>query len=559
MSPTQHYQSRLFKTVQSQLRQLQDNIQLRWREFKVAATWGAQLSLYPFYVLFQAGRWGGRILQQTATQSARALSAALGLETTPEIDQPVKNVLAALDLQLVPTAAIAPEVSEWQITLRPATSPKRSLREQLSAIWQQFRPSALVPPSPSLPSSPSQTLCIQGVASSLTHHHLVLVAADNQTLDILSASQQRQLHQRMIWELANVMRSRRQSQVCKNLPSWQNWKALPIAVRPQMSLPVRAVHHLMAWVQHQPIAQSLVLPGTQTPPIQQPLLISVQGLLSLGRRAANLLARTKKVLSLQQPSSLALLAQQETSPPAPSLSTRIGQRLKGYRGAIVAGIGAIALLPFALAIPEPAQAAAAPALPIPVPSPIAVEWLIDTSKTRRRSREETDLLGQVSKSSQGKVRIPFQKSPTPLNSQTNFETAIADWANRFSKTTVSAGRPAIDIDSVFLGYDRHPLERMLLLLDGAMAWTETQLAHWWPIIQIHLVEFWKRWWPVVRSQSIQLWNRWFPVIQKGLLYALDQMMTWTKILGTKLWKWGWPMIKNQWQRLWTKPDVETNL
>jgi hypothetical protein len=552
MSSTQQYQSRFFKTVQSQLRQVQDNIQLRWREFKVAATWGAQLSLYPFYVLFQAGRWGGHVLKQTATQSARALSAALGLESTPDIDQPVKNVLAALELQLVPTAEISPQVSEWQINLRPATSPKRSLREKFSTIWQQL---LLVEPStPSVTVFPSQPLSIQGFASSLSHRHLILMAADNQPLDILSADQQRQLHQRIIWELANVMRSHRQSQAAKTLPSWKTWKNLPITVRPQMILPVRAVHQLMAWIQHQPIAPSPVLPGTQTPPAQQPLPISIRGSLSLGLMAKNLLERAKKVLSLRQQSALALMPQQETPPPAPSLSTRIGQRLRGYRGAIGAGIGAIALLPFALAVPEHA-AAAAPALPMPIPSPIAVEWLIDTSKTRRRSKEETDLLGQVSKPSQGKVRIPVQKSPTPLNSATNFETAIADWANRFSKTTVSAGRPAIDIDSVFLGYNRHPLEQILLLLDRAMAWTETQLAHWWPIIQTQLVALWKRWWPVVRTQSIQLWYRWSPAIWKGMLYVLGKVMSWTKILGTELWKWGWPILKNQWQRLWSKPEV----
>jgi hypothetical protein len=558
MSATQPYQSRLFKTVQSQLHQLQDNIQLRWREFKVAATWGAQLSLYPFYVLFQAGRWGGRILQQTATQSARALSATLGLETTPEIDQSVKNVLTAVELQLVPMAEIAPQVSEWQITIRPAASPKRTWKQKFNTSWQKFSQALLLTPSASLSVTsnlPAQTLSIEGVASSLTHQHLILVAADNQTLDILSADQQRQLHQRIIWELASVMRSQRQSQASKALPSWQTWKALPIAVRPQMSLPVRVVHQLMKWVQHQPIVQTHVLTGTQTPPTHQPALISLQSSFNLRDIAQSILARTRTVFVNQHPSPLALIPEQKTSTPIPSLSTRIGQHLKGYRGAIVAGIGALALLPFALAIPEPAQAAAAPAMPMPVPSPIAVEWLIDTSKTRRRSREETDLLGQVSKPSQGKVRIPVQKSLTPLPSGTTFETAIADWANRFSKTTVSAGRPAIDIDSVFVGYDRHPLERILLSLDRTMAWTETQFAHWWPIIQTQLVEFWKRWWPVVRSQSIQLWNRWSPIIQKALLYVLDQVMTWTKIVGAKLWKWGWPIIKNQWQRFWSQPEV----
>jgi hypothetical protein len=558
MSSTQPYQSRLFKTVQSQLHQLQDNIQLRWREFKVAATWGAQLSLYPFYILFQAGRWSGHSLKQTATQSARALSAALGLETTPAIDQPVKNVLAALELQPVPTEAIAPSVCEWQVTICPAASPKRTLREKFTTSWQKFSQAFPIESSASLSVTsilPAQPVSIQGVASSLTHQHLILVAADNQPLDILSADQQRQLHQRIIWELASVMRSQRQFQASKALPSWQTWNALPIAVRPQMSLPVRVVHQLMGWVQHQPIVQPPVLTGTQTPPTHQPVLISLQSPFNLRDIAQSILAQTRTAFINQRPSPLALIPAQKTSTPIPSLSTRIGQHLKGYRGAIVAGIGALALLPFALAIPEPAQAVAAPAMPMPVPSPIAVEWLMDTSKTRRRSREETDLLGQVSKPSQGKVRIPVQKSLTPLPSGTTFETAIADWANRFSKTTVSAGRPAIDIDSVFVGYDRHPLERILLFLDRAMAWTETQFAHWWPIIQTQLVEFWKRWWPVVRSQSIQLWNRWSPIMQKALLYVLNQVVIWTKTLGTKLWRWGWPMIKNQWQRFWSQPEV----
>ncbi|NJM75740.1 MAG: hypothetical protein HC852_08130 [Acaryochloridaceae cyanobacterium RU_4_10] len=91
-----------------------------------------------------------------------------------------------------------------------------------------------------------------------------------------------------------------------------------------------------------------------------------------------------------------------------------------------------------------------------------------------------------------------------------------------------------------------------MLLDRAMAWSETQFAHWWPIIQTQLAEFWKRWWPVVRSKSLQLWYRWSPVIQKWLLYTLEQGMAWTKILGAKLWTWGWPIIQSRLQQLWAR-------
>jgi hypothetical protein len=559
MSSTPRYQSRLFKTVQSQFHQWQDKIQLRWRQLKVATTWGAQLGLYPFYVIFQAGRWGGRVFQQTAAQGARALSAALGLDPMVEVDQPVRKILGAIEIQQVPATTLFPEASEsspcnpqsfeWQILIRPATSSKQTWRETIGAIVQTLRSRILAPTPLQLASSssviPTQTPTIQGIASSLAGRQLVLVAAENQILDILSAEQQNKLQQRIIWEMVDAARSHAHPRVSKSLPSWQTFKTLPIIARPQMSLPVRGLHHLMAWMQHQPIpATSAALARLAPAQVVAPGK-SVGERLAL--QAKTLIALKAQTLFLARQSPL--LALTPTTPKihtvAPHLSERIGQWLQGHRGVLAAGIGAIALVPFTLALPEPAQAATAPSIPLPTSFPI--EWRIDPAQLRKRSKEETDIEGLAS------------QTPKAPSSETNFESAIADWANRFSKTTVSAGNPAIEIDAVFMGYDWHPLKQVLMSLDQAMAWVETQWSHWWPIVSTRTVEFWQRWWPVVKTQTVKLWQRWWPVIQaqwvaawqygapilqKATLYALKKTSTWVKSQSVKLWQRGVSMLRN---------------
>ena len=102
MPSTHRFQSRLFQTLQTKFYQLQDTVQLRWRQLKVAAVWGVQLSLYPLQVAFQASHWSGRVLQQQVikvTKGARSLVVTLGLQEAISIDQPIQNVLAALDVQ----------------------------------------------------------------------------------------------------------------------------------------------------------------------------------------------------------------------------------------------------------------------------------------------------------------------------------------------------------------------------------------------------------------------------------------------------------------------------
>jgi hypothetical protein len=533
MSPTQPYQSRLFQTVRSQARRIKDNAQLRWRQLKVATTWGAQVTLYPFYTLFQAARWGGQVLKQaTATGTQALLSFARG-ETPAPADRPIQNVLDAIAFLELPTADSVSS-NALQLVIRPIPKPKSILtvwRKKLSTLWQPWRkaqPSTTISDlsisaSVSLQSSEqssqqsnvvSQSIAIRGVASSLVHQRLVLVTSENQILDVLTSEQQRQLHQRIIWEIAQAQYVRRQLGRVRAIPAWKTWQALPINVRPQWSFPVRAIYHLMAWVQHQPIARTALL----LPPSESQLALAPQPVLtSLRQWWATLLppsqpfsfplgkgglrgvmqgiAHFVKPLAprqnlCSQNASLALSGQK----PAPLLSA-IAQKLRAYRTVLVAVAGAIALIPFTFAMPEPAKAAMAPILPAPLPSPLMVEPFIDPARSRRRWQVDAKLSEQSGRLSQGKVRLAPKKAASGL-SATSFEGAIADWADRFSKTTKAQDPSTIEVDAVFMGYDHHPLEVLLLWLDRAIAWIEWQLAkmgNWlFPKIQSWIGQYWHR-------------------------------------------------------------------
>jgi hypothetical protein len=535
MSPTQPYQSRLFQTVRSQFRRIKDSAQLRWRQLKVATTWGAQVALYPFYTLFQAARWGGQALKQATASGTQALLSFAHGEAPAPTDRPIQNVLDAIEFLELPMADKAFSKA-LGLSIRPIAKPKSILavwRKKLSTLWQPWRkvqpPTTIsdlsISASVSLQSAGqsseqrnivSQSIAIRGIASLLVHQRLVLVTSDNQILDVLTSDRQRQLHQRIIWEIAQFQYVRRQLGRVRAIPAWKTWQALPIKVRPQWSFPVRATYHLMAWVQHQPLTRAaLMLP----PPESRPVLVPQPVLASLREWWAILLPSSQpspsssplgkgglrgvvqgithftQTLMLRQNlgsqnTSLALPSQK----PVPILSV-IGQKFRSYRTVLVAVAGAIALLPFTFAMPEPAKAAMVPSLPAPLPSPLMVEPFIDPARSRRRWQVDAKLSEQSGRLSQGQVRIAPQKAASGL-SATSFEGAIADWAHRFSKTTKAEDPSTIEVDAVFMGYDHHPLEVLLLWLDRAIAWIEGQLTKiggWlFPKIQSWMGQYWHR-------------------------------------------------------------------
>jgi hypothetical protein len=464
MPSTHRFQSRLFQTLQAKFYQFQDTVQLRWRQLQVAVVWGAQLSLYPLQVAVQTSRWSGQVLKQQVAKGMQSLSIALGLEASAAIDQPIQNVLAALDVRALSilnligqdpqSSTLSSDIEQYRLSIRPVANQKLSFVEKCGKLWQKWRgatqksseiASVCSIPDSNLARIPGaklssvaipQAIAIQGVASSLCHRRLVLVASGNRILDILTAEQQQQLHQRIIFEIAVALSMHRRLGAASPSLPLQN---PPIALLKG------------AWRQIRQSARSVFLPPSA---VRLPLP-GAKGFVSL---------------SLVKKFSVKKFSVKKFS------QSKIALHLKSFRGAIIAAISAIALAPFTLALP--AKATTAPALPQPLPSaPFAVEWIADPARTRKQWLKGIGLFGQ-SKPIQGKIRLVPEKAPAALSSAP-FQSAIADWADRFSQTVPSSGSPPIDINAAFMGYHLHPLQRLLVVLDRIMVWLETQILWLW--------------------------------------------------------------------------------
>ena len=95
------YQSRLFNFVHQQSRRLTQNLLSASRHLQVSASWGAQLLLYPVYLLFQSKRSAGKQFNQTVQQSWPQLQSDDIIsqpQTPPTADTPIQRVLLLVNL-----------------------------------------------------------------------------------------------------------------------------------------------------------------------------------------------------------------------------------------------------------------------------------------------------------------------------------------------------------------------------------------------------------------------------------------------------------------------------
>ncbi len=202
MTPTGRFKSQILSRLSQQTLRLRDRTQEFLRRAQITASWVGQIALYPVYLAFQSTR----LALQQASQSTRRLLVRLGVATTPSTvalpaDTPIQKTL-----QAVQTLAMTPTDS-----------------------------SALAP--------------IQGVATLLDNHSLVLVSIENQPLDVLTPQQQHDLQRQMVYELASYYRDRHRFVENQTL-------ALLAPVQPDENQlpPVRWFLQVMNWVQRGQVA-----------------------------------------------------------------------------------------------------------------------------------------------------------------------------------------------------------------------------------------------------------------------------------------------------------------
>lgn len=204
------YKSRIFKIASRQYQFVADKLNLALRRVKVVASWGLQLIFSPIYLIFKQDQLkGGQSVQEKLEMSKgelenikEELSLTVGetgenehnLPLIIDINQPIEKILLAATQTL--------EVGAIAANLNPLTwGPNRTASDHVENLWRAVDYVRSFLPHNELDIHPDPSL--QGIASSLSNHNLVLVTNDNQILDILATWQQWQLQQRINWELAN--------------------------------------------------------------------------------------------------------------------------------------------------------------------------------------------------------------------------------------------------------------------------------------------------------------------------------------------------------------------
>lgn len=248
--PSGRYQSQFFNFLNRSTQKLADRTATLLRHAKVTAIWGTQIVLYPVYALFQTARLVGRQLGQTVQRSLIRLQ--LREFNSDQSSQDPANLLTSdIPIQKVLTSVKHALLSGGDL---PDSEPRSAL-VWIGRIFLPFKSRA----SELAPSNPYN---IQGIASLVDTHRLVLILEGNVIFDTLSDEQQRQIEQRIIFELARYWRWRRKLYL----------KSAPLGLpedRETLIPPVRVFRQLMIWIQSSPVAiatnlfqESAIVPQT---------------------------------------------------------------------------------------------------------------------------------------------------------------------------------------------------------------------------------------------------------------------------------------------------------
>ncbi|PZV19311.1 MAG: hypothetical protein DCF22_00025 [Leptolyngbya sp.] len=193
--PSEPYQSQFFRKLLRQTRQWLDLRQQTVRQLQVAASWSAQILLYPAYALFQSARFVKRSLGES-------LGKTLGQAIQPD------------PISLLP----AENLDEIEIPLQsaPLQLTAETALQQVFHTIERFSLSERLP----IGLEPQKTR-IRAIACLVETQTLVLVTQFNQILDVLPPHQQYELAQRISLEVAAsarfVKRSLRESRRPKRL------------------------------------------------------------------------------------------------------------------------------------------------------------------------------------------------------------------------------------------------------------------------------------------------------------------------------------------------------
>jgi hypothetical protein len=274
-SSTERYKSRLFNFLNRQSIRLGGEIGKTVRQLKIATEFGVQILLYPVYLMVQAGRSTRQQLEQKAQPSKYLTpgeldSSALSTQST---DQPIEQILKAVEPLLIAdrkgellvnqVKSNFQEIGLLRSKSQLSFDGQNNVLQKITATIEIFKAKLSHQKNPAKATtkclSEAET-AIQGVASLLDSHSLVLVDYNNQILDILNLQQQEQITNFIAHKFSQGQSNKRQffqnstQKFLSALPDFSQHN-------PNLLPPVRWFWNVINWVQTSPIGVTTNLFG----------------------------------------------------------------------------------------------------------------------------------------------------------------------------------------------------------------------------------------------------------------------------------------------------------
>jgi hypothetical protein len=257
------YKSKLLNFLNRQSIQAKERLEQAGRQLKVAVEWGIQVLIYPVYLMVQTGRMAGRQLEKTVERSQLPPATESGepqpptTEIAPETT--IERVLQAIPPLLSPVGG-AENSSATQ--LQEVLIEIQQKRSRFEKAIEPARSNSIVSASeknlPSTTSASSGALLVRGVASRIETQEIVLVAPNNEILDILTPEQQQTLQKRITLEVASYWYEWRLQQESERI-----YPEL-VAIEPESDkvlLPAKLFWKAVRWMQTSRVAIAVNLFG----------------------------------------------------------------------------------------------------------------------------------------------------------------------------------------------------------------------------------------------------------------------------------------------------------
>ena len=269
------YKSRLFNFLNRQTIRVQDKLGVTARHLRSATEMGMQLLLYPLYLMVQSGRTARQQLEskvqsslllsgvKTSKSDSSLTTASVPLDEVLNLVEPwleAKENIGMVEAETVdisPVQEISERVDPW-FNL-PALSKREKKQPATSAHLDNIQ-------TRFSPLSSRSSLEIQGIASLLHSHQIVLVDYHNRILNVLNPRQQEILQQYLArkHQQPNLLVTTAHK-VLASLPHISKQKSA-------QPVPVKFFWQMLDWLQTSPVAKKVNLFGESQLAASAPVL-----------------------------------------------------------------------------------------------------------------------------------------------------------------------------------------------------------------------------------------------------------------------------------------------